>query len=68
MNAVQKTGDHATAAILERVFQEEIGHVKHGVTWFNRWRENASSETDWEAYTRLLPFPLTPTSQFEEVH
>ncbi len=65
MKAVAATGDTKTAAILERVYREEIGHVKFGVTWFNRWRgaESAESaecvETDWDAYVRLLPPPMT---------
>jgi uncharacterized ferritin-like protein (DUF455 family) len=60
MKAIQEVGDEQTAAIMERVFREEIGHVKHGLTWFNRWRENAEQETDWDAYLRLLPLPMTP--------
>jgi uncharacterized ferritin-like protein (DUF455 family) len=64
MEAVRQVGDEATGAILERVFREEIGHVKHGVTWFNRWRESPTQgiegETDWQAYQRLLPSPMTP--------
>jgi uncharacterized ferritin-like protein (DUF455 family) len=60
MNAIQRAGDATTAAILERVFREEAGHVKHGLTWFNRWRDSSSKESDWEAYKRLLPLPLTP--------
>ena len=59
-NAVQQEGDHQTATILERVYQEEIGHVKHGLIWFNRWRESPPLETDWEAYLRILPPPMTP--------
>lgn len=57
---VARHGDEKTAAILDRVYREEIGHVKHGLTWFNRWRENAAGESDWDAYRRLLPPPLTP--------
>ncbi|MBI3542148.1 MAG: DUF455 family protein [Deltaproteobacteria bacterium] len=57
---IAKTGDAKTAAVLDRVYREEIGHVKHGVAWFNRWREGAPGESDWEAYRRLLPPPLTP--------
>ena len=60
MNAVKDVGDEKTAAVLERVYREEIGHVKHGVTWFNRWRPNAAQESDWEAYIKLLPLPMTP--------
>ena len=58
MNAIARSGDTITAGILERVFREEIGHVKHGLTWFNRWRN--STESDWDAYLRLLPAPLNP--------
>lgn len=57
---VARHGDERTAAILDRVYREEIGHVKHGLVWFNRWRENASTESDWDAYRRLLPPPLSP--------
>jgi uncharacterized ferritin-like protein (DUF455 family) len=59
MNAVKEVGDEKTAAVLETVFREEIGHVKHGLTWFNRWR-GESGESEWEAYSRLLPLPMTP--------
>lgn len=62
-NEMEAVGDHSTAAILERVFREEIGHVRHGVAWFNRWRQGHDPhrpESDWEAYRRLLPPPMTP--------
>lgn len=57
---VARHGDERTAAILDRVYREEIGHVKHGLVWFNRWRDNAANENDWDAYRRLLPPPLSP--------
>ncbi len=60
MNAMRREGDEETASLLERVFREEIGHVKHGLHWFNRWREKSTPESDWEAYLRLLPPPMTP--------
>ena len=50
--------DLETAAILERVYRDEIGHVKHGLTWFRRWQEAGLSE--WEAYRQALRFPLGP--------
>jgi uncharacterized ferritin-like protein (DUF455 family) len=53
-----KINDYETANILETVYQEEIGHVKHGVTWFNRWRDH--SETEWESYVNSLELPLNP--------
>jgi uncharacterized ferritin-like protein (DUF455 family) len=63
-NAVSQTGDEKTTEVLDRVYREEIGHVKHGLEWFNRWRKvdpkAPAEESDWEAYQRLLPPPMTP--------
>ena len=56
--AIAQAGDEPTATILAQVFAEEIGHVRHGVSWFNRWRPQPGS--DWEAYCRLLPAPMDP--------
>lgn len=50
--------DPETAAILERIYRDEIGHVKHGLTWFRRWQ--AAGLSEWEAYRRALRFPLGP--------
>ena len=50
-------GDEASAAILHRVYEEEIGHVRLGSEWLGRW---APGEDDWSAYRRLLPQSLTP--------
>ena len=50
--------DPETAAILERIYRDEIGHVKHGLTWFRRWQETGLSE--WDAYRQALRFPLGP--------
>jgi uncharacterized ferritin-like protein (DUF455 family) len=57
--AYQQLGDGDTARILERIYRDEIGHVKHGLVWFNRWRDPALSE--WEAYRAVLEMPLTPS-------
>ena len=54
----RQLGDPKTAAILERIYRDEIGHVKHGLTWFRRWQGAGLSE--WEAYRRALRFPLGP--------
>lgn len=55
----EELADDETAQVLDQVYREEIGHVKYGVTWFNRWRGGNSS--DWQAYNDLLPFPMTPS-------
>jgi uncharacterized ferritin-like protein (DUF455 family) len=52
-------GDTETAEILDQVYREEIGHLKYGVTWFNRWRDVGLDE--WQAYSKNLPFPMTPS-------
>ncbi|MBI2503508.1 MAG: DUF455 family protein [Candidatus Latescibacteria bacterium] len=57
--AYQHLGDEDTARILGRIYRDEIGHVKHGLVWFNRWRDPALSE--WEAYQGVLQMPLTPS-------
>jgi len=53
----REAGDSATAAVLEKIYQDEIGHVGHGVKWFRRWKEQGS--TDWNAWSKTLIFPLT---------
>ena len=68
--ALAAVGDSASATLLDRVYREEIGHVKHGLHWFNRWRKEAptaaeqaklQAESEWQAYLRLLPPPMTAT-------
>jgi uncharacterized ferritin-like protein (DUF455 family) len=54
----RELADGDTAAILDRVYRDEIGHVKHGLIWFNRWRD--PQESEWEAYRRALDSSLTP--------
>ena len=54
----RQVGDTATAAVLEKIHLDEIGHVGHGVKWFRRWKQRG--ETDWDGYRRCLSFPLTP--------
>lgn len=51
-------GDHETAAIMQKVYEDEIGHVKHGVTWLTRWKEPEQSL--WDAYRKTLRLPLSP--------
>lgn len=50
--------DEETAAILGRVLEDEIRHVRHGHRWFERWRPHA--QTAFEEYRALVVHPLTP--------
>lgn len=55
-DAFRAVGDTATAALLDQVLADEIGHVRHGATWFRRWRPGPL----WDTWTAALPPPLTP--------
>ena len=54
----RQVGDKSTAAVLEKIYLDEIGHVGHGVKWFRKWKKEG--ETDWQSYSRSLSFPLAP--------
>jgi uncharacterized ferritin-like protein (DUF455 family) len=54
----QTVGDADTAALLERIYRDEIGHVAYGLKWFRKWKN--PGESDWEAFCRQLKFPLSP--------
>ncbi|MBX3732739.1 MAG: DUF455 family protein [Verrucomicrobiae bacterium] len=53
-----EAGDRGTAALLDRIYRDEIGHVAHGLKWFRQWKDPA--EGDWDAYCARLRFPLSP--------
>ncbi len=54
----EAVGDHATANLLEGIYQDEIHHVAYGLKWFRRWKN--PQQSDWEAFCRQLKFPLSP--------
>lgn len=54
----RQVGDTGTAAVLEKIYLDEIGHVGHGVKWFRKWKQQG--ETDWHAFKTSLTFPLAP--------
>lgn len=53
----REAGDTATAAVLEKIYQDEIGHVGHGLKWFRHWKKHGTS--DWQAFQAAQVFPLT---------
>lgn len=53
----RQAGDSATAAVLEKIYQDEIGHVGHGVKWFRHWKQHGT--TDWEAFCQAQRLPLS---------
>jgi uncharacterized ferritin-like protein (DUF455 family) len=54
---LRKVGDDEGAAILDQVYRDEIGHVKHGLKWFRMWKDY--KKPDWQAYLESLNFPVT---------
>ncbi len=51
-------GDAETSRLLEKIYRDEIGHVAYGLKWFRRWKN--PGDTDWDAFCRVLKFPLSP--------
>jgi len=54
----ENLGDAETAAIMGRVYKDEINHVRYGLNWFNTWRDSAQSL--WSSYEGALQAPLNP--------
>ncbi|MFK7767116.1 MAG: DUF455 family protein [Mariniblastus sp.] len=57
-NVFKKIGDLETAGVLQKIYEDEIGHVQHGLQWFRQWKN--PEQTDWEAYQDSLEFPMSP--------
>ncbi len=57
---MENVGDLKTGELLKKVYEDEVGHVKYGVTWFERWRDTGSSQ--WQSYRQQLRRqpPLNP--------
>lgn len=53
----EKVGDEKSANIMKEVLADEIGHVRHGVNWFQRWHTEGSQ---WKNYLENLPQEINP--------
>lgn len=51
-DVLRDIGQHRTADLLQSVLDDEIGHVKHGLVWFRRWKSD--SQSDWRAFCEAL--------------
>ncbi len=54
---LRAAGDEVSAALLERIEQDEVGHVAFARTWFEQFTH---TPLDFETWARHLPAPLTP--------
>lgn len=58
--AFERVGDTETAAVLQRVFEDEVRHVKLGRVWFERWQAaDRDGPSLLERHARALRFPMT---------
>ena len=55
---LRASGDAETADILDQVYAEEVGHVRHGVVWARRWKND--HDTLWETFLAHTAEPMTP--------
>ncbi len=51
-------GDPKSAAIMRKIYRDEIAHVNYGLKWFREWK--AQDESDWDSLKKKLIFPLSP--------
>jgi uncharacterized ferritin-like protein (DUF455 family) len=51
-------GDKRSSAIMRAIHRDEIEHVKFGLDWLRRLKPE--SQSDWDAYTSHLHYPLRP--------
>lgn len=60
MKLMNEWDDAETAGLLKKVYDDEIGHVKYGVSWFEKWRD--PNESQWESYRKTImqQVPLNP--------
>jgi uncharacterized ferritin-like protein (DUF455 family) len=56
--AFRAAGDEAAARVLERVGEDEIGHVSFARAWFERF--TGVAPCDYARWRAALPAPLTP--------
>lgn len=56
--AARAAGDEATAALLHSIYADEVEHVRFGLSWLRRWKND--SQTMAEAYSQNVTWPLRP--------
>ena len=61
----QEAGDPKSAAIMRTIHRDEILHVAFGLEWLRRLK--SPDQSDWDAYTQHLRFPLRPDKSVGDV-
>ncbi len=55
---VRAAGDNFGAEVLERIAEEEVGHVRFAIRWFEHF---TGAPLDYDTWCHSLPEPLTPS-------
>lgn len=58
MHLFREAEDPTSSELMSKILQDEIGHVRHGVLWFDRWRGSTADE--FTAFSAALPPGLDP--------
>jgi uncharacterized ferritin-like protein (DUF455 family) len=53
-----RVGDNKSAALMERILEDEISHVAFGWNWLKKFK--AAEKTEWDAWKESLPPLMTP--------
>jgi len=56
--AVRRAGDERTARVIDQIHEDEIGHVRFGREWLERFKD--PDQSLWEAYCANVTWPLRP--------
>jgi len=51
-------GDQRSAALMRRIHEDEIEHVRFGIEWLRKFQTNGAD--DWTTWTEHLHWPMRP--------
>ena len=57
-SAFAKAGDESSAALMQRILEDEVSHVGFGIHWLKKLKE--PEENAWDVWKNNLPPLMTP--------
>jgi len=58
-NSFARAGDKLSAALMQRILEDEVSHVAFGINWLKKLKKQEAST--WETWVEHLPPLITPT-------